>query len=541
MGIFEHYDTPQNVEIRKEPNEKPPFPVLGEVMGNEWTTPSQPVFNSESELFPSYITTKTVDTMNNGVMETYANGFLPQVYREYVAELFKNDPTDVLNGDWLADFRPSAPLGIIYDRAVELWSRNYVTEQIKGKLEDELKLHFRDFKRSEMVSLTADVIEDLKKRDRNKPSLNETMKPELVGFKNGTFNFMSGKLQESCPDDYLFNRLPYNLVECDETLVTEDWLEFLVGDSKQALMELIGYLFYRSYEPIQKFFIFTDLDVKGNKSGNNGKSTVLNFIRKCLGDNVSGVAMTALASSTDRFSRAQLVDRYANLSGELEDKYISEGSTLKMLTGNDTFTVENKGKDPFEYRNYAKLIFNANKLPNYSDKSNGFERRIEIIPFGKTLDDTIMGEYLEKFNLKTKIEPEIGKFVYKCLMAFRKLLLSGAKELTRSEDMTNMVDTWVHKNNVIEQFLNEYCIVTGDKKDVMKNDDLYALYKIFCDDNGTKRMSKSNFISELMSESNHMIDTGSKGVFKHEGVTFRGVWGVRLIEDTPTSDTEIPF
>jgi phage/plasmid-associated DNA primase len=62
--------------------------------------------------------------------------------------------------------------------------------------------------------------------------------------------------------------------------------------------------------------------------------------------------------------------------------------TLKAITGGDTIKGEGKGKDGFDFVNYAKIIIASNDLPETLDKSDGFYRRAVIIDFPNQFKDT---------------------------------------------------------------------------------------------------------------------------------------------------------
>ena len=49
--------------------------------------------------------------------------------------------------------------------------------------------------------------------------------------------------------------------------------------------------------------------------------------------------------------------------------------------------AERKGKDPFQFVNYAKLLFSTNKLPKFSDNSFGMVRSLIVLQFTKEFKD----------------------------------------------------------------------------------------------------------------------------------------------------------
>jgi len=52
-----------------------------------------------------------------------------------------------------------------------------------------------------------------------------------------------------------------------------------------------------------------------------------------------------------------------------------------MVVTGDFLQVERKFRDPFSFRNRAKLIFSANELPGTRDRSSAFFRRWIVVPF----------------------------------------------------------------------------------------------------------------------------------------------------------------
>jgi phage/plasmid-associated DNA primase len=72
----------------------------------------------------------------------------------------------------------------------------------------------------------------------------------------------------------------------------------------------------------------------------------------------------------------------ANVDADVSyDTIFSNTGVLKKLIGNDLHTGESKYKKPFKSRNYVKLFFSCNKIPETEDDTDAFFRRIFIINF----------------------------------------------------------------------------------------------------------------------------------------------------------------
>lgn len=84
----------------------------------------------------------------------------------------------------------------------------------------------------------------------------------------------------------------------------------------------------------------------------------------------------------ERFAPANLYQKLANIDADVSgDILIKNTGKLKKLTGNDEYPGEFKYKTPFKFRNFAKLIFSCNEIPETDDTTDAFFRRLIIINF----------------------------------------------------------------------------------------------------------------------------------------------------------------
>ncbi|UUV98403.1 DNA primase family protein [Vagococcus luciliae] len=312
--------------------------------------------------------------------------------------------------------------------------------------------------------------------------------PNLVSFQNGTYNFKTDKLEPHDPQNYIFQSHQYAIDTEDKKrpVKTLEWLKDLTGDDLSVihLSEMIGYCFYRSYEPFQAIFIL-------HGKGKNGKSVFINHIIKMLNDeNVSTVNLSDLANKQNRFATSQLFAKNANLFAEIEDSFISQTGLIKSLTGGDYLMAERKGKDGFNFKNFAKLIFSANKLPSWSDSTDGWLRRLNVIPFTRVIDD----EFKNKHDLKA-IEEEIPVFTLYCMRMFYKALERGY--FTISEPMKIAKDDWIKDIDHVSRFIEEYCIIDKESKAGESSKKIYDKYTDFCFDENLKALSQPKFTKDL--------------------------------------------
>jgi putative DNA primase/helicase len=135
--------------------------------------------------------------------------------------------------------------------------------------------------------------------------------------------------------------------------------------------ELVGYTLIRNCR-FRKGFLFYG-------GGSNGKSTILNLLKKFLGE--ENVATIELEKLSDRFKTAELENKLANIGDDISHREIQDTGTIKKLFTGESVTVERKGQDPFTLKSHAKMIFSTNQIPRIADRSQGMYSRLMLVPF----------------------------------------------------------------------------------------------------------------------------------------------------------------
>lgn len=195
--------------------------------------------------------------------------------------------------------------------------------------------------------------------------------PNLIAFRNGILNIDTDELLPFSPEYVITNKIPWDYnpkaydADADSVL---NKISCNDSDIRALLEECIGYCFYRK-NVSQKAFILI-----GEKS--NGKSTFISVLNRILGDdNVSAMDLKNLG---DRFSKATLFKKLANIGDDISDEFIPDASLFKKIVSGDRIQAECKGQDPFEFNPYVKLIFSANNMPRIRDKTGAVIRRLVL-------------------------------------------------------------------------------------------------------------------------------------------------------------------
>lgn len=208
----------------------------------------------------------------------------------------------------------------------------------------------------------------------------KTNNPHLIPLKNGIYNAKTQRLINYSPEYFFTSKHP---IEYDPIALCPKINKFIdeisEGDIEKTitLEKIIAYCFYRDY-PIQKAFMLLG-------SGSNGKSTLLNLLTGLLGDeNISNVGLQDFEKN--RFSTANLYQKNANIYSDISSESLKDPTMFKALTGGDHILCDRKFQQPFRFKNYAKLIFSCNQLPESKDDTDAFFRRWVIIEFKKKFE-----------------------------------------------------------------------------------------------------------------------------------------------------------
>ncbi|OHR08219.1 phage/plasmid primase, P4 family [Staphylococcus sp. HMSC077H01] len=302
---------------------------------------------------------------------------------------------------------------------------------------------------------------------------------------NGIYDLNTNSMQPFTPEIIVKNKIPVPYIENSYHEITDKTFNKLaVNDHelRNLFEEILGYTLFRRNE-YGKFFILTG-------GGSNGKSSFLKILRALVGDtNTSSVALKDL---NGRFKTAELFGKLVNLGDDIGKGFIKDSAELKNLATGETLVVERKGKDPFDLRNYSKLIFSANEVPRIDDKTDGLNRRLMIVPFKAKFtnkDDDYDPFIIDKLLSSDSLQ-------YCLVMAIRglKRLLKNNR-FTKPKSVTAEIEAYKERNNPVLAFLNN----EEPKLENESTKDVYTQYSEYCVEYGYKSVSRIVFAREVCS------------------------------------------
>lgn len=351
---------------------------------------------------------------------------------------------------------------------------DYATNEIELKMIEKIPT-LRSQTRTEVMKYLYLICEDKAPSDAN-----------YIAFNNGIYDLSTNEMLPYTPDIVLTNKIPHDYAPTVRNDLMDKTLDKLACGDKQIrllLEECVGYTFYRRNE-LGKAFILT-----GDKS--NGKSTFLDLIKCILGDN--NISSLDLREMGDRFSTSMIFGKLANIGDDIGDEFLQGNSVAifkKIVTGN-RIKAEQKGKDPFEFNPYVKLLFSANDMPRMRDKTGAVLRRLVMIPFNATFSKDAP-DYDPFIKYKLIKEEPIQYLIALGIEGLKRVLTNN--EFTMSDKVERTLTEYEEENNPIIAYINE---VGEDAILNQPTADVYRRYTVFCSENQLQPHSKIAFSKSI--------------------------------------------
>ena len=306
--------------------------------------------------------------------------------------------------------------------------------------------------------------------------------PYLVNVRNGLLDIRDMSFKEHTPS-YL-STVQLN-VEYNPQVDCPQFKKFLneVLDCKliPLVQEIVGYLLTTNTAS-QKAFVFWG-------PARTGKSTLLWVVEYLLlgKKNVSNIPWQEIG---DKFKTAELLGKLANVFSDLPSKSIDDTGIFKVVTGEDYLMAEKKNKNPFKFKPFARLVFSCNELPrNYVDRTEGFYRRLIIVPFNRQIEKSKIDK-----ALKYKFQREKEGILNWALEGLKRLYENNF-EFSENELTDGVKKEYKRENNNVISFVEECCELDGLFS--CSRIELYESYKEFCVEAGLKALSQIKFNKEL--------------------------------------------
>ena len=338
----------------------------------------------------------------------------------------------------------------------------------------------------------------------------------VLQFSNCILDFSDGEagVMNPSPKHFCNFRLPYNY---DENAQCPEFMKFIYdifeGDEErvQLIQEIMGACLL--YDKCMQYLVV----FLGN--GSNGKSLLASTIKHMLGDvNVSAIPLDKL--SGDRFSKQNLDGKLLNISSEIKSEKIYSTSDFKTLTGGDSVEVEKKFQNAYTTEIYCKYIVLANEMFQTDDNSEGFYRRLIIVPFNQQYHKLNPNEEMEENKkyqdvfLEDTLKDELSGIFNFALDGLMRLWENGF-QFSYSSVCEKAKERFKKEHNVVMAFLNECVDVQGiNSKVKIKSSELFPRFEKFCRENHYNRQYNNTTKQKFFKLLEQVIDTEKLDVVK---------------------------
>lgn len=365
-----------------------------------------------------------------------------------------------------------------------------------------------------------------------------TQELTLIPLENGVLDIDAGALAPYDHDKHHF--LAFLPLRHDPAATCPAFDRFVEGTVAEArwrvVYEMFGYCLWRDYT-YKKAIMLT-------ASGDNGKSILLDVLEEFLGaDNIANQPLAQLSES--RFAAAALKDKLANIGADLPDRAVKETGMFKMLTGHDTLSYERKGQDASSFRNHAKLIFSANKIPDARDTTEAYFSRWVIVEFPWTFVRDPKTPTQKKARDRKELTgelttpAELSGLLNKAVAALA--VMRAQNGFSYDLDATELKREYTRRSNSLKAFVDEECDIAPARAILVE--DFYREYVRYCEREGMAPKEVGLVGREMRQYAEvtrHMKRVDSERKYEYHGVTVKSLIPTEeAIEEGVIQQTEV--
>jgi putative DNA primase/helicase len=339
--------------------------------------------------------------------------------------------------------------------------------------------------------------------------------PYLLNCANGIVNLQTGRLGPHRRDEMITYLAP---TDYDPSADMSEWEAFVLwccdGDVEQArwLQIALGQALIGKQDEHILLFLYG--------TGGNGKTQLTDAIMHTIGD-------YGLESSADLITargKGQIhTETTASLRGKRfvvcpePDRNVHWNSErAKSLTGGDIIRARHLYGREFSFRPVLTMVVHGNYQPEVRDHSDGFRRRIRLVPF---TNQVTPNERVTELGRKLA-GPGVLRWLVEGAVAY-----ASVEALPPSQRISAATTAYMDEQNHLKRWFDEWCV--ADPESVAAIGDMYSTYQFWCRQEGIQYVETKQALSAYLS------GIGYRAVMRRVGGRqTRMFGGIRLIEMT---------
>ena len=334
--------------------------------------------------------------------------------------------------------------------------------------------------------------------------------PCLLNVENGTIDLKTGRREKHDSRDLLTKIAPVHADRSAKCPRFKKFLKRITGDDadfQAFIQKAVGYSLTGITTEQVLFFVY-------GKSGNNGKSTLVNLIRDMLGDyGLHTPTETLLVKQYDnaipadlaRLDGARMVTAIeANFNRHLDE------ARIKSMTGGEPITARFMRQNYFQFVPVLKLWLVANDRPRVRGTDEAFWRRVRGLPFTVKIPEAERDP-----DLLTKLRAEWPGIL---AWAVRGCVKWRGEGLGEPNVVRSATKAWQQEMDHLKRFIAEMVDIAPGYK--IAASQLFDRYEKWCGQHGEQSLKIQDFKAKLQ-ESFDVTHTRIKGRSYWRGIKFR--------------------
>lgn len=222
--------------------------------------------------------------------------------------------------------------------------------------------------------------------------------------------------------------------------------------------------------------------------GENGKSVLLDIVAGLVPAELR-CSVTPDELENNRFASSRLVGKALNCVAEIPGGELMTSARIKAIIDGSEQSAERKGKDGFEFRPRAGHIFSANTLPHVRDLSHGFWRR--WAPLTCTAPKLATSE--KRRGLAQEILLAERGQILGYLMTYYEQMVMERRGYSEVPSIEAARLAWRGDSDNVQQWVDDECTRDDSNPTGTPISDLYAAYKRYALETGTKCVAQRTF------------------------------------------------
>ena len=311
--------------------------------------------------------------------------------------------------------------------------------------------------------------------------------PWLLNVENGTIDLRTGLREKHDPRDLLTKMAPVRADRRAKCPLFKKFLKRITGDDadfQAFIQKAVGYSLTGITTEQVLFFVY-------GKSGNNGKSTLVNLIRDMLGDyGLHTPTETLLVKQYDnaipadlaRLNGARMVTAIeANFNRHLDE------AKIKSMTGGEPITARFMRQNYFQFVPVLKLWLVANDRPRVRGTDEAFWRRVRGLPFTVKIPEAERDP-----DLLTKLRAEWHGIL---AWAVRGCVKWRGEGLGEPNVVRSATKAWQQEMDHLKRFIAEMVDIAPGYK--IAASQLFDRYEKWCGQHGEQSLKIQDFKAKL--------------------------------------------